>query len=188
MDILKYIKKGLFVATALFVAAHTAAQTLPPSGTWGNATISSDETVNLDGDIQLSGTITISNNATLTINNTSTDDITIVNSATVFRKNMFKIQEGAKLVIAGNKSGRIVIDGGAGHTWNDADYTLSGGDENKKLNEVIWSNGTLELKYVTACNAMTEGGGSCKFMICTATHHKWEKPSLKTAYLKIITV
>lgn len=156
MDILKYIKKGLFVATALFVATHTAAQTLPSSGTWSEATISSDETVNLDGDIQLSGTITISNNATLTINNTSEDKRSIANSATAYRQSMFIIQEGAKLVIAGNEKGRIVIDGCAGYSWSD--YNLSGGDGNKKLNEVIRSYGTLELKYVTACNAMTVEG------------------------------
>lgn len=156
MDILKYIKKGLCVATALFVAVHTAAQTLPSSGTWSEATISSDETVNLDGDIQLSGTITISNNATLTINNTSEDKRSIANSATAYRQSMFIIQEGAKLVIAGNEKGRIVIDGCAGYSWSD--YNLSGGDGNKKLKEVIRSYGTLELKYVTACNAMTVEG------------------------------
>lgn len=144
-------------------AAFASAQTLPSSGSWGDITISANETVNLTGDIQLDGCITIQDGATLTINNTSGKEIRIENASATARASgyMFDVKEGATLVISGNESSPIVIDGGAGYTWNSTDYRLDGRNENKYLDAVIWTCGTLTLRYVTACDAYINRGFLC---------------------------
>lgn len=140
-------------------AAFASAQPLSSSGSWTSTAISADATVSLTGDIQLDGCITIQDGATLTINNTSGKKIRIENASNTDAEHwMFNVCEGATLVISGTESSLIVIDGGAGHTWNSTNYTLDGGDENKYLDAVIKTLGTLTLRYVTACDAYINRG------------------------------
>lgn len=163
MKIQRYIKRLLCIAVVSMPAAFASAQTLSSSGSWTSKNISADEIVNLTGDIQLDGCITIQDGATLTINNNSGTEIHIQNASATARASsyMFDVNEGATLVISGNESSPIVIDGGAGYTWNSTDYTLDGGNENKYLEAVIRTCGTLTLRYVTACDAYTNRGFLC---------------------------
>lgn len=158
MKIQKYVKRLSSFTAILFFATH-AAQALDSSGVWNSTTISADETVNLTGNVQVTGQITINEDASLTINNTTGTQITIENSAADGIEYMFRLMHGAKLVIEGTESGRIVIDGKAGMTWNDADYTLTGDDESKSFKtSLIGSIGTVELRYVTIRDVLSTHG------------------------------
>ena len=154
------------------------AQTLlPPSGTWGATTVSS-QTVNLDGDVTITGQITIPKDVTLTIQldaNVNKDIKLKYNLSENQIDRMFLVEEGGTLIIQGNASHRIIMDGGAdfikdGETssskWVQTSYENKDGynlihENNVLFNyDAIRSRGSLTLNYVTIQNMVTTRGST----------------------------
>ena len=166
------------VSALLFVNVAFLSNAEDWSGTVGSKTYTGGtqqnpkvhETINLKGNVTLAGTITIDRHNTVKIRNATGGPVKI----TVSKNNNVEVINAFKVVgtldIDGvDQDHRIIIDGGAdlqlnGHGVSDVDndnigtiywgsYFVKGGNGAKNITyEMIGSQGTLILKYVTIQN------------------------------------
>ena len=126
---------------------------LASKGNWNTTTIKKNLEVTLTGDITIKGCITINSGYTLTILNNSDTPYTLsVDPAFANGTNIFA--NSGNLIIKGNQSGRITIDGGAAFTYtsdNGMPVSLSAGT-GKKIKTGIQNSGNITLEYVTIQN------------------------------------
>ena len=126
---------------------------LASKGNWNTTTIKKNLEVTLTGDITIKGCITINSGYTLTILNNSDTPYTLsVDPAFANGTNIFA--NSGNLIIKGNQSGRITIDGGAAFTYtsdNGMPVSLSAGT-GKKIKAGIQNSGNIALEYVTIQN------------------------------------
>ena len=126
---------------------------LASKGNWNTTTIKKNLEVTLTGDITIKGCITINSGYTLTILNNSDTPYTLsVDPAFANGTNIFA--NSGNLIIKGNQSGRITIDGGAAFTFtsdNDMPVSLRAGTS-KKIKAGIQNSGNITLEYVTIQN------------------------------------
>ena len=126
---------------------------LASKGNWNTTTIKKNLEVTLTGDITIKGCITINSGYTLTILNNSDTPYTLsVDPAFANGTNIFA--NSGNLIIKGNQSGRITIDGGAAFTYtsdNGMPVSLSAGTS-KKIKAGIQNSGNITLEYVTIQN------------------------------------
>ena len=87
---------------------------------WSNYTYSTNKTINLQENVFLTKPITITDGATVTINNTAGKTLYIRNGKDGDGSQMFIIESGATLnIVGGGENSMIIVDGGAGYTWED---------------------------------------------------------------------
>ena len=126
---------------------------LASKGNWNTTTIKKNLEIILTGDITIKGCITINSGYTLTILNNSDTPYTLsVDPAFANGTNIFA--NSGNLIIKGNQSGRITIDGGAAFTYtsdNGMPVSLSAGT-GKKIKTGIQNSGNITLEYVTIQN------------------------------------
>ena len=132
---------------------------------WGAETISSSTTKKISGTVNLNGTITVAAGVTLTIELADgvTSDVMIKrNFGTAnAHANMFNLLDGSKLIIKGNNSYSIILDGG-----NTFSLTPESNNENVTTGinysgcAINVKNASLEVTNVTIQNMFAHGNTS----------------------------